>query len=380
MGASRNRIATLLEMADIAIDGSRPWDLQVRNSDLYRRVLCGGSLAFGEAYMEGWWECDRLDELFYRLLRAGIEERVKRLSWYLTALRARLCNLQKPSRAFTVGTHHYDIGNELYACMLDSRLIYSCACWDQAETLDAAQEAKLDMVCRKLNLQPGMRVLDIGCGWGGAAKFAAERYGVKVVGVTVSRQQAAHAQQVCRGLPVEIRLQDYRAVTGSFDRIFSIGMFEHVGSKNYRTFMRTARGLLRDDGLLLLHTIGTNVIRACADPWITRYVFPNSMLPSASQIAAVLEERFVLEDWHVMGHHYDRTLMQWYRNFQEGWDRLRHRYDSRFHRMWTYYLLSCAGAFRARSIQVWQIVASPAGIVGGYAHARAAFTTPSPLV
>jgi cyclopropane-fatty-acyl-phospholipid synthase len=356
----------LLALADVRAGGGRPWDLVVHDDALYRRVLSGGSLALGESYMDGWWDCPRLDEFFHRVLRAGLDRRVRTPGWLLAALRARLVNLQAPSRARIVGERHYDLGNGLYRAMLDARMIYSCGYWENAATLDEAQEAKVELVCRKLGLQPGMRVLDIGCGWGGTAKLVAERYGVEVIGVTVSRQQAELARELCAGLPVEIRLQDYREVDATFDRVLSLGMFEHVGCRNYRTFFETVRRRLRDDGLFLLHTIGTERSETHGEPWTEKHIFPNSMLPSARQIAAAIEGVFVLEDWHSFGADYDRTLQCWFQRFDAAWERLRDRYDQRFHRMWKYYLLSSAGAFRARRLQVWQLVLSPGGVPGGY--------------
>ncbi len=361
-----HRIAGLLARADVQIGGGRPWDLVVHDDRLYRRVLSGGSLALGESYTDGWWDCERVDEFIYRVLRAGLDRKVVSPGWLWAALRARLFNLQGPSRAFTVGERHYDLGNDLYRCMLDARMIYSCGYWASAATLDEAQQAKLDLVCRKLDLSPGMKVLDIGCGWGGTARFAAERYGAQVVGITVSREQVELAREACAGLPIEIRLQDYRDVDGTYDRILSIGMFEHVGQRNYRRFFEVVRRRLRDDGLFLLHTIGGERSVTRGEPWIERYIFPNSMLPSARQIGAALEGVFVLEDWQSFGAHYDRTLQCWFANFDAAWPRMRARYDERFRRMWTYYLLSCAGAFRARRNQVWQLVLSPAGVPGGY--------------
>lgn len=366
----RRRIEELLAPADVRIDGDRPWDIRVRDHRLFRRVTLGGSLGAGEAYMDGWWDSPRLDECFTRIFRARVDTRIRSRTWYLEGLGAILFNLQKPSRAFTVGRRHYDIGNAFYRAMLGERMIYSCAYWENAATLDEAQEAKLELVCRKLQLAPGMRVLDIGCGWGGTARFLAERYGASVVGVTVSEEQVSLARDSCRGLPVEIRLQDYRTMEGTFDRILSIGMFEHVGCKNYRTYMRVARRHLADDGLFLLHTIGRNESANRVDPWIERYIFPNSVLPSAAQITAALEGVFVLEDWHSLGPHYDPTLMAWLRNVDAHWDSLKSRYDERFYRMWKYYLLSCAAAFRARSNQVWQLLLSPQGVPGGYRAPR----------
>jgi cyclopropane-fatty-acyl-phospholipid synthase len=362
----RQRLQELLSRADIEIGGSRPWDLQVHDERLYQRVLAQGSLGLGEAYMDGWWDCERLDEFICRVLQADLENEAEPWTRIVDVVRAKLLNLQKPSRVFQSGQRHYDIGNDLYGCMLDKRLIYSGGYWKDASSLDDAQEAKLDLLCRKLDLQPGMRVLDIGCGWGGTAKFAAEHYQVEVVGITVSREQLRYAKESCGGLPVEILLQDYRDLEGRFDHILSIGMFEHVGYKNYVTYFRVVRQHLKDDGLFLLQTIGRNCSSSTTDPWIEHYIFPNAVLPSAKQICAAIEGLFVIEDWESFGPDYDKTLMNWFRNFHENWDSLKENYGERFYRMWKYYLLSCAGSFRARHNQLWQIVLSPRGIQGGY--------------
>lgn len=360
------RFEQLLALADVQIGGKRAWDIQVHRPELFAHVLTGGSLALGEAYMDGWWDAPRLDEFFYHILRARLDQMVRPRFWLIDFLKARLLNLQKPSRAFLVGRKHYDLDIPLYQHMLDKRMIYSCGFWENADTLNAAQENKLDLVCRKLGLRPGMRVLDIGCGWGGTPKFMAERYGAEVVGITVSARQAAFAKSLCEGLPVDIRLQDYRTLKEKFDRVLSIGMFEHVGYKNYAEFMCVVRNCLKDDeGLFLLHTIGSNRTDTVNDPWIERYIFPNSMLPSARQICDAIEEIFVLEDWHSFGAHYDRTLMAWHSNFNRNWGILSGIYDNRFYRMWSYYLLSCAGSFRARKNQLWQLLLSPKGVLEG---------------
>jgi len=372
---ARQVIQGLLASADVRIDGDRPWDLHIQNQDFFERVLAGGSLALGESYMDGWWECQALDGFFDRILRAGLDKKVRlsrEVLW--AAVRARLTNLQRRSRAFDIGRHHYDLGNRLFSVMLDKGMNYSCAYWDGARTLDEAQAAKLELICRKLYLDSHMTVLDIGCGWGGFARYAAETRGATVIGITVSRRQAEYARRYCRGLPVRIEMQDYRSLGESVDRIVSIGMFEHVGCKNYRTFMKTVHRCLKPDGLFLLHTIGGNMSVRSTDPWIDRYIFPNSMLPSAAQIASAAEGLFVLEDWHSFGPHYDATLMAWHHNFTTGWHRLKDRYDDRFFRMWTYYLLSSAGSFRARVNQLWQVVLSRSGVRGGYRR----ICTPSP--
>ncbi len=362
----------ILAEAQVDIDGDRPWDIEVHDRRWYSRVLAGGSLALGESYMDGWWDCQALDQFFHRLLRARLDEKVRpspSQAW--TWLVARLSNRQSRKRADQVAKAHYNLGNDLFAAMLDQDMNYSCAWWEEnCADLDQAQESKLRLICHKLMLKPGMRLLDIGCGWGGLARFAAREFGARVLGVTVSQPQAELASQRCQGLPVEIRLQDYRSLEGRFDRVVSVGMFEHVGYKNYRTFMRTAVNCLEDEGLLLLHTIGRNDSSVQADPWISTYIFPNGMLPSARQIAKACEGLLVLEDWHSFGPHYDRTLMAWHHNFQKAWSSLKDRYDERFRRMWSYYLLSCAGAFRARSIQLWQVVLSPRGVEGGYRRWR----------
>jgi cyclopropane-fatty-acyl-phospholipid synthase len=361
-----DRIEHLLSLADVNVNGSRPWDIRVHNDNFYQTVLKYGSLGLGESYMEGWWDVPRVDEFIYRVLRAGLHKKVSSVQDILCYLQAVLLNQQCPKRSYTVGEKHYDIGNDLYECMLDKYMIYSCGFWKDASDLDGAQEAKLDMVCRKLELKPGMRVLDIGCGWGGMARFAAQNYGVEVLGVTISKEQVVLARERCKDLPVEIQLQDYRSLNETFDRILSLGMFEHVGYKNYRTFMEKVRSLLKEDGLFLLHTIGSNRSHKSTDSWINKYIFPNSMVPSAKQITNAMEGVFVLEDWHGFGADYDKTLMHWYENFNNSWHILKQDYDERFYRMWKYYLLSCAGSFRARYNQLWQIVLSPRGVPGGY--------------
>ncbi|MBB5016028.1 cyclopropane fatty acyl phospholipid synthase [Rehaibacterium terrae] len=369
-GPLARRVAGLLAPADVRLDGARAWDFRILDRRFFARVLAQGSLGLGESYMDGWWETDDLDGLLYRLLKSRIDERAPDLPTLWAAIRARLLNLQSRRRSFEVGRRHYDLGNELYQAMLGRRLVYSCGYWRQARDLDAAQEAKLDLVCRKLLLEPGMRVLDIGCGWGEALKFAAERYGVSGVGVTVSREQAEYARRLCDGLPVEILLCDYREVSGRFDRAFSIGMFEHVGVRNYVTYFDVVRRCLPPDGLFLLHTIGTERSTRHTDPWIARYIFPNSMLPSAAQIARAVEGRFVIEDWHNFGPDYDRTLQAWRANIEAAWDRLPPRYDERFRRMWRYYLASAMALFRCRRGQLWQLALSPEGVAGGYVAAR----------
>ena len=368
----QNIVQEMLAPSDVRINGDRPWDLRVHDPRFCDRVLSGGSLALGESYMDGWWDCDALDRFFERILTHRLDKEAAKKSARLlpAVLLARMRNAQNRSRAYEIGRHHYDIGNRLFSLMLDPWFNYSCGYWESADTLDEAQEAKLDLVCRKTGLQPGMRVLDIGCGWGGFAKYAAARFGASVHGITVSGEQVSHARDFCRGLDVRIELEDYRDLHERYDRIVSIGMFEHVGYRNYRRFMEVVHRCLKDDGLFLLHTIGGNSSVHSTDPWIRKYIFPNSMLPSARQITRAAEGLFVLEDWHGFGPHYDPTLMAWHRNVTTSWPELADTYDERFRRMWTYYLLSCAGSFRARRNQLWQIVFSKNGVRGGYRSVR----------
>jgi len=367
----KNRAEKILSLAGIKINGNNPWDIKIHNEKFYQRVLTQGSLGLGESYMDGWWDCEKLDESSYRVLRSQIESRVKQ-NWIflLEVLLTRIFNMQSKKRAFQIGEKHYDLGNELFKNMLDKRMVYSCAYWKDAHTLDEAQENKLDLICQKIGLQPGMKILDIGCGWGSFAKYAAEKYKVKVIGITVSKEQVELGKTLCRGLPVEIRLQDYRDVNDKFDHIVSLGMIEHVGYKNYRTYMKIVHRCLKDDGLFLLHTIGGNKSITSASSWSNKYIFPNSMLPSIKQIGSAIEGLFVMEDWHNFSANYDKTLMAWYRNFDQNWDKIKSNYDERFYRMWKYYLLSSAGLFRARKIQLWQIVLSKKGVLGGYKSIR----------
>lgn len=364
-------VRSLLAPAGIELGGTQPHDVRITDDRFYEIGLSSGFSGIRDAYVEGWWETDRLDEATYRLLSRDVEVPwASRLTLAKAATVGRIVNLQNVRRANQVRAH-YDLGDDLFAAMLDRRRIYSCAYWPKAKTLDEAQEAKLDLVCRKLALGKGMRVLDIGCGWGGFAHYAAEHYGVSVVAVTVSRDQARLAAESCAGLPIDVRLADYRTLRNErFDVIASIGMFEHVGYKNYRRYMEIVASLLEAGGLFLLQTIGGNTSRTSYDPWMSRNVFPNAHLPSARQITEAAEDVLMLEDWHNFGPDYDRTLMAWYENFERAWPALRHRYGDRFRRMWTCYLLTCAGSFRARVNQLWQIVFSRPGREGVYAAVR----------
>lgn len=359
---SRQIGISLLNLADIGIDGKRPWDIVVHDDRFFHRVLSQGALGLGESYMDGWWDCEAIDQLITRLLRADLEAQVRGNFMFALYLGlSRIINFQSQWFAPEVGRVHYDIDAEIYRHMLDAEMNYSCAVWDEATTLDEAQRAKLDLCCRKLGLQPGMRLLDIGCGWGAMARHASTQYGTTVVGITISAEQAKLAAQLCRGLPIDIRHQDYRDITGSFDRVVSIGMFEHVGHRNYRQFMKCVDRLLTDDGLFLLHTMGVTGDRHGIDPWVIKYIFPHAVLPTMAQICDACANRFILQDWQNLGRNYITTLHQWRHNFNYHWPVLASRHDERFRRMWNYFLLYFAGGFAAGHIQLWQVLWSKPG-------------------
>ncbi len=362
MDKAKQVVERLFAESGVRINGSDPWDIQVHDDRMYARALSAKNLGLGESYMDGWWDCPRLDEFFFRIVSARLYEKISDgLVVLLSLLPALLVNQQSRVRSGMVAEKHYDLDNGLFMSFLDPYNQYSCGYFKHTDDLNQAQLNKLELICRKIGLKASDHVLDIGSGWGGFARYASEHHGCKVTGVCISREQISFAQDFCKDLPVEIRYCDYRDIQGRFDKIISIGMFEHVGSRNYRIFMEKVHGSLKPGGVFLLHTIGSNETHVGCDPWITKYIFPNSKLPSLKQITKVIESMFVLEDLHNLGPHYDKTLMAWCRNFREAWPRLASRFDDRFKRMWEYYLLSCAGSFRARDIQVWQIVLTPYG-------------------
>ena len=360
---ARDVCIELLARAGITVGGSAPGDITVHDERLWARILRDGTLGGGEAYVDGWWDSDALDETICRLQRVQAIDALRE-NWMILPhlLKARVLNLQSMRRAFGSGQHHYDIGNDLYTAMLDPRMLYTCALWSTgARTLEEAQDAKLALVCKKVGLRPGMRVLDLGCGWGGFAAYAAEHHGVEVVGLTVSREQVRFAKERYAHLPIDIRLEDYRAARGTYDAVVSIGLMEHVGPKNYRGYMELVDRVLAPGGVAFVHTIAGNRARGHIDPWIDKYIFPNSTLPSLAQLVTAMEGIFIPEDVHNIGEDYDPTLMAWFARFDAAWPELRARYDERFYRMWKFYLLASAGSFRARAQQLFQIVMTRRG-------------------
>lgn len=368
---SKQKIAELLSLAGLTINGPNPYDPQVHDERLYDRLIAGGSIAAGESYMDGWWDVACLDECIAKILNVYVDKKfsmsLEILAYFFQAF---ILNLQSKSRAHQVAVEHYDLGNDLYLSFLDPYNQYTCGYFNDATNLNVAQEQKLDLICRKLGITKSDRVLDIGCGWGGFAKFAAERYGCHVTGISISDEQIKYAKQFTKDLPVEIKKMDYRDLSGTFDKIVIVGMIEHVGYKNYRTLMSVVRRVLKDDGLFLLHTIGGDESLRIGDPWTHKYIFSNGMVPSVAQLGAAFERFFIMEDWHNFSAYYDQTLMAWFKNFDTAWPTLKEKYGERFYRMWKYYLLSFAGSFRARRNQLWQVVLSKNGVPGGYRSVR----------
>lgn len=364
-------LRSMLKDADIEIGGDRPWDIKVHNQDLYARVLHQGTLGLGEAYMEGWWDCDALDVMICKAISSHIQDNIAyRLPGLLLTAWQTLFNLQSINRATMVAEQHYNFSNAMFVSMLGSTMNYSCGYWKNASSLDEAQRDKMDMICRKLELQEGMQVLDIGCGWGALSRYMADHYRVQVTAINISTEQLAYAREQDPDHTVNWEQRDYRTLTGTYDRIVSVGMFEHVGRKNYQTFMDITRRVLDRRGLFLLHTIGSKTQTAGADPWINKYIFPNGVLPSPVSITKAITGLYVLEDWHNFGADYDKTLMAWYQNFEKGLTAGEFECSEPVRRMFHYYLLTCAGAFRARDIQLWQLVLSPEGVEGGYCCPR----------
>ncbi|MCH7508784.1 MAG: cyclopropane fatty acyl phospholipid synthase [Proteobacteria bacterium] len=372
---SQKLIEPIFREAGIRINGSEPWDMIIHDARFFDRFVRDGTMGAGESYMDGWWDCERIDELTARVLSSELSDVFAR-NWKLRLdhLKKVLLDRQRGRRSMAVAERHYDLGNEFFARMLGPTMAYSCAYWRDADNLDEAQRNKMDLCCRKLELKEGDRLLDVGCGWGSMMKYAAENYGCEVIGITISKQQCEYAERISKDLPVEVRLLNYRDARpgdlGTFDKVVSIGMFEHVGKPNYRSFMQFIDRVLAPDGLFLLHTIGR--IADVQDRWIGRYIFPNSYLPELRDLADAIANIFVLEDLQNIGANYDKTMLAWHRNFEQFAKEGLAEENPRFYRMWRYYLLTGAGSFRLRKKRaaVWQLVLSKGGVPLGYAAPR----------
>ena len=298
----------------------------------------------------------------------------------LHLLKARLLNLQDRARSPEVAKRHYDLSNAFYELMLGETMGYTCAYWKEADSLDAAQRAKYDLVCRKLKLKEGESLLELGCGWGGFAKYAAEHYGCRVTAVNISEQQVNYARELCRGLPVEVHRCDYRDHSHynpegrRFDKTVSIGMAEHVGPKNHRTWLEVVHRQLAVDGLFLIHTIGSGRSLTACDPFTDRYIFPGSVLPSVKQLGAASEGLFIWEDLHNFGVYYFDTAREWHKNFVDNWAAIQalgpKLFDQTFFRMWSFYLKAAMGMARSKDAQLWQIVLSKRGSLQLYESER----------
>ena len=360
--SSKEIINKIFKDAGIEINGSNEWDIKINNDKIYDDILKKGKIAFGEGYINKLWDCNRIDILVSKILKHDIESHLSKkdiLKISANIGMKNILNMQSINRAKRDVPFHYDIGNDLYENMLDKRLTYTCAYWDGAENLDQAQEKKMDLICRKLDLKPGERLLDIGCGWASFINYAAENYGVICDGLTLSQEQMKLGKKIAneKGLDVNIILQDYREhkVDDKYDKVVSIGMIEHVGPENYDEFFKCVCELIKDDGLFLLHTISSPISVNKTDPWINKYIFPNGVIPSISQLSLALEGKMNIEDIHNFGPDYDKTLLSWCENFEKNWHKISDKYSDDFYRMWRYYLLSCAGAFRSRDLNLIQI-------------------------
>ncbi|NTV22609.1 MAG: cyclopropane fatty acyl phospholipid synthase [Candidatus Yonathbacteria bacterium] len=375
-------VSELLYSVGVTINAPNGSGLQVRDERFYSEIVRRGSLGLGEAYMDGLWDHDDLSDFFCRVIGGGLEKEAKSLKTVIALgpeiLSSVLADCGHWKNSHRVGEHHYDVGNDLYRLMLGKHMVYSCAYWKDAQNLNEAQEHKMRLICEKLGLKEGMTLLDIGCGFGELLAFAAKHYDIRGVGITISKEQAKLAETLFREYDVSdrvsIKVQDYRHQLGvKFDRVVSVGMFEHVGPKYYQTYFDTVRAYLKKDGLFLLHTIAGHESYRTTEPWVHKYIFPGGVLPSYEQVTKAFQRaEFVMEDWHNFGADYDNTLMAWYQNLLPRWDTLiaTGKYDERFRRMWEYYLLSFAGAFRSRNLDLWQIVFSPKGVKGGYTSVR----------
>ena len=367
MSYFKNKVVKLLADADVIVNGTRPWDIQVHNELFYTHSIVNGSLGFGESYMDGWWDASSIDELVCKLMRNESSKHVSNTiaEWAYT-FRSQIVNLQSRAGSLKVIKTHYDLDNDLYMAFLDPYNQYTCGYFKDTDDLAKAQEQKMDLICKKLHIKPTDRVLDIGCGWGGFAKWAVEHYGCHVTGISISDEQISYAKNFTKDFPVEILKTDYRDLSGTFDKILICGMIEHVGSKNYKTIMRIVHERLEDDGLFLLHTIGCKNPVGATNPWIHKYIFPNGMLPTITQLSAASEKIFLIEDLQNFGAYYDKTLIKWFENFDQSWPRFKDKYSDKFYRKWKYYFLSCAGSFRARNVELWQFIFSKKGVLGGY--------------
>lgn len=336
----------------------------IKDPDVYRRVLVQGDLGLGESYMDGQWESNDLEAFVAEMLKLEVVKKdlgLLGLPLLSSAIVGSVSWLLFPTNLSASGAKqniakHYDISMKLYEQMLGPTMQYSGAYYHAPDmSLEAAQIAKMRLVAEKLDLKPGMKVLELGCGFGALADLMATEYGVEVTGVTLSEDQHAYAKKHFKNGKVDIRLQDYRSMTGQFDRIYSVGIFEHIGRNCYETYFEKCQELLKDDGIMVIHTIGF-----CRSGqwnhggWMNTYIFPGAELPTMSHFTQQFQEQWHLEDWQSFGVSYAKTLRAWKDNLN-NWQGLE-EFDQSFRRMWEYYLMCCAASFQARRTKLWQLV------------------------
>ncbi len=363
-------VRSRLEPAGIRFNESGELNIQVNNAQFYRRAALLGSLGFGESYADGQWECDHLDKVIARILLYSVNR--SGLAHIGIQLRSMLFNRQSVLRSKRVARQHYDVDTTIFELMLDPYLQYTCGYFANTDNLDQAQIDKMAMIIQKLCLKPGDSLLDIGCGWGGFARFAAENFGIKVSGLSISQSQLAYARTLCKGFDCEFKYGDYRHLheiyPQKFNAISIIGVTEHIGYKNFKNLYKVMRSRLQEGGLALQHSITRMKSTVHVEPFIDRYIFPGGMVPSVEQLAHSMAGEFVLEDVHNFGADYDQTLMAWDQNMKLAQAKIEAMpgFGQRFYRIWSYYLQSCAALFRVRQAQVMQYVLSPQGVPGGY--------------
>jgi cyclopropane-fatty-acyl-phospholipid synthase len=365
MKFSKVFIKGLLLKAGITIGGNKPYDIHVHNEAFYDLVMTSGSLGLGESYIEKYWDCAQIDEFINRIIRADLSSEVgKDFKSLARIILAKVKNYQKASQSASDISEHYDIGDGWYESFLDNRMVYTCGYWKNATNLDEAQEAKLNLSCRKEKIEDGMHILDIGSGWGSYAKYVLENFkNVTVTGISNCKTHVQYATNTCKAYKnrVEFQLHDWGKIAGKYDAIASFGMFEHVGPKNYRRFMKKVyNSLSSDESLFLLHCISSNTATTSTDPYIQKRIFPGTVIPSVAGISKATDGLLKLEDWHLFGQDYDTTLMAWHNNFVKNFPELFKigKFNERNFRKQVYYFCMCAGSFRANKNDLSQIVFS----------------------
>jgi cyclopropane-fatty-acyl-phospholipid synthase len=367
-------LSKLLAAADVQINGTRPWDMQVHNESTYARILKDGDLGAGESYMEGWWDCQQLGVMIEKVLRADVMSKVQlSLVDKAKAVWSMLTGSKSTGSSKEQLCYHYDIGNDLYKAMLDPYMQYTCGFWrNGATTLEQAQLDKLDMICKKVNARQGCKWLDLGCGFSGLMKYATEKYSTVCTGYNLSTDQMGYGRDVlCAGLPITFVEGDFcktlaSVKDGKFDVVTNVGSIEHCGVNRYREFMQNAYNCIADDGVFLTQSIlsGSKDTQYSFLAFLNKYIFPGGVSPTLTQLSQAMEGLFVIEDVHNFGEDYAKTLAAWHANLTQAWASLsanNPKYTTKFKRMFDFYLLCCAGTFRARGLNLLQIVATKVG-------------------